>query len=183
MFIYLTEKDRRKNRCSGERRNITRLWPDMESWLLNSQRFSCDGSLIKGTDESCPAVKKAYQLCVPRCLLHMYQLRPKASPSCVSYRDTTRPTEQTGKQCSEGHHTHYTHTHTQTAIISIAISCTFKYFWKQFYYTVCQCIFCIYFYIHVHVGTSTQYRGWPPRDWQWRMKGTGGHYDIFVSTQ
>ena len=96
----------------------------MESWLLNSQRFSCDGSLIKGTDESVP-LSRAYQLCFPRCLFHVYQLRPKVSPSCVSYRDTTKPPEQTGKRTRSAardtthththtphtHHTHTTHTH------------------------------------------------------------------------
>ena len=50
-----------------------------------------------------------------------------------------------------------THTHTYKIIISIVIPCIFKYIWTQFYYTLCQCIFCIYFYIHVHTRGHLQW--------------------------
>ena len=85
---------------------------------------------------SCVPPSRKHISCVPRCLLHEHQLRPDLSTRrlrkciscvprallhCVSYRDTTKPHEQTGKRtCSAArdtthtHTTHTPHTHTHT---------------------------------------------------------------------
>jgi len=41
-----------------------------------------------------------------------FQLRPKVSPACVSYRDTTKPPDQTGKRTRSAARDTHTHTHT-----------------------------------------------------------------------
>ena len=67
----------------------------------------------------------------------MYQLRPKGSASCVSYRDTTKPHERTGKRtCSAARNTtHTTQRHHPTSKVSTFSTSSST--WNAWYFEIC----------------------------------------------